>query len=73
MPEIARNLRQAFRQLRKNPGFAVIAIVMFGLKFYDPLSIGAAILAMTVVAIVAGYLPARRAAKVDPMVALRYE
>jgi ABC-type antimicrobial peptide transport system permease subunit len=46
---------------------------LFGLKFYDPLSVSAAMVAMIAVAFFAGYLPARRAAKVDPVVALRYE
>ena len=51
----------------------IAASFLFGLKFYDPLSLAAAMLAMIVVALFAGYLPARRAAKVDPMVALHYE
>jgi predicted permease len=46
---------------------------LFGLKPYDAVSILSAILIMTTVAAVAGYLPARRAARVDPMIALRYE
>jgi len=46
---------------------------LFGLKPYDALSILSAISIMIVVAFVAGYLPARRAARVDPMIALRYE
>ena len=61
-------------------GLAVVPAVsrfvvsfLFGLKPYDLVSLGSAIFAMTVVALLAGYLPARRAAKVDPMVALRYE
>ncbi|HEY6372630.1 MAG TPA: FtsX-like permease family protein [Candidatus Sulfotelmatobacter sp.] len=46
---------------------------LFGLKPYDPLSMGLAMFAMSVAALFAEYIPARRAAKVEPMVALRYE
>jgi ABC-type antimicrobial peptide transport system permease subunit len=42
-------------------------------KPHDPSAIGLAMLAMIAVALFAGYLPARRATKIDPVVALRYE
>jgi predicted permease len=46
---------------------------LFGLKGTDPLSMMAVIFLLAAVSAIAGIIPARRAAKVDPMVALRYE
>jgi predicted permease len=47
--------------------------MLFGLKPYDPATLAFAVAALALVAIVASYIPARRAAGVDPMVALREE
>jgi predicted permease len=47
--------------------------LLFGLRPQDPLTIGLAALVLLAVAAIAGYIPARRAARVDPMVALKCE
>jgi predicted permease len=47
--------------------------LLYGVSAYDPLTIGGAILLISAVSGLSAYLPARRAARVDPMVALRYE
>ncbi len=47
--------------------------VLYGVEPLDPLSMLAAVAALLLVGCVAAYLPARRAARIDPMVALRCE
>jgi ABC-type antimicrobial peptide transport system permease subunit len=49
------------------------ATLLFGLEPSDPLTVAAAGAALALVAMSASYLPARRASRVDPMVALRNE
>jgi macrolide transport system ATP-binding/permease protein len=46
---------------------------LFGMKPDDPVAIGVAVAVLIAAAVIAGYVPARRASKIDPMAALRHE
>jgi putative ABC transport system permease protein len=47
--------------------------LLYEVQSTDPPTFAAVLLLLVVVSVAASYLPARRAARVDPMVALRYE
>ena len=75
-------LGQVVRMMLIGGGIGLVAAVglgqaasslLFGLKGYDPLVFGLSLVALSMVAFGAGYVPARRASQVDPVQALRYE
>src|SRR5271170_7783773 len=51
----------------------LIASMLYGLKSYDPLTFSCAALFLAIIALAASWIPARRAASIDPIKALRHE
>jgi putative ABC transport system permease protein len=51
----------------------LLTSMLFGVKATDPLTYGAVIALLFFAALAASYIPARRAMRVNPMIALRYE
>jgi ABC-type antimicrobial peptide transport system permease subunit len=73
---------QGFKLIMMGVGISILGALaltrflsnlLYGVKPTDPLTYVAVSLILTVVALLASYIPARRAMRVDPMVALQYE
>lgn len=68
---VALGLGGAYALTKYLESWVSLSKMLYGIKPNDPLTYGVVLVLLTIVALIACYLPARRATMVDPMIALR--
>lgn len=73
LEQLFQDVRFGLRLLRREPGFAATTVLLFGIAPTDVTTLAGVSVLLLLVGASAAWLPARRAARVDPLVALRTE